>query len=90
MDLAVMISHRNLTFSASDSISVNEEILNVYPVRRSFLLQKYKDNLQLVSCPEGPFAFGSLTLVSRNGWTCLLVPAIPLPLHSSCTPPLEC
>jgi hypothetical protein len=27
-----MISHRNLIFSGSDSVSVNEETANVYPV----------------------------------------------------------
>ena len=90
MDLAVMISHRNLVFSALDTVIVNEETVNVYPVRCSYLLQKCKDNLQIASCPENPCPFGSLTLVSFNGRTFLLVPAICQPLHISRTPPLEC
>jgi hypothetical protein len=87
-----MISHRNLIFSGSDSVSVSEETVNVYPVRCPYLLQmcNLKDNLQIVSCPENPCPFGSDTLVSCNGRTCLLVPAIHLPLHISRTPPLEC
>jgi hypothetical protein len=32
MDLAVMISHRNLIFSASQSAGMNEEIAKVYTV----------------------------------------------------------
>ena len=90
MDLAVMISHRNLVFSASGTISLSEEIANVYPVRRPYLLQRSKDNLQIVSFGENPCPFGSLTLVSCNGRTCLLVPAIHVPWHISRTPPLEC
>ena len=85
-----MISHRNIMFSASDSVSVNEETVNLYPVRRSYLLQKCKDNLQIVTCPQYPCPFGSPTLVSCNGRTCLHVPAIHHPLHISRAPPLEC
>jgi hypothetical protein len=85
-----MISHRNLIFSASDWVSVTEEVANVYPVRRPYLLQKCKDNLQIASCPEYPCPFGSLTLVSYNGRKCLHVPTIHIPLHISRTPPLEC
>ena len=90
MGLAVMVSHRNLIFSALDTVSVNEETVNVYPVRCSYLRQKCKDNLQIASCPENPCPSGGLTLVSYNGRTCILVPAIRIPLHVSRTPPLGC
>jgi len=90
MDLAVMISHRNLIFSASDLVTVSEEIANVYPVGCPYLLQECKNDLPIARCPENPCPFGSLTLLSCNGRKCLLVPAIHQPLHISRAPPLEC
>jgi hypothetical protein len=87
-----MISHRNLIFSASDSVSVNEETMRVYPVWCSYLYQKceVEDNLQIVDCPGNASSIGSPTLVPCNGRTFLHIPGIPQPLHISRTPPLEC
>ena len=90
MDLAVMVSHRNLIFSASESVSIGKESAKMFPVWCPYLLRKCKDDLQIARCPENPRPFGSLTLVSCNGRKFLHVPAIPFPLHISRTPPLEC
>ena len=90
MDLAIMISHRNMIFSTSQLEGINEEIAKVYPVRCPYTRQECEDNFQIAGRRENSCSFGGLTLVSCNGRTCLYVPAIHRPQHVSRIASLAC
>ena len=90
MDPAVMISHRNMIFSTSQLKGISEELAKVYTVRCPHLRQECINNFQIASFVKNSCSFGSLTLVSYNGRTCLHLSAVRLPQHVSHNPPLEC
>ena len=90
MDLAIMISHRNMIFSTSQLEGVNEEIAKVYTVWCPYMRQECEDNFQIAGRRENSCSFGGLTLVSCNGCTCLYIPAIHGPQHVSRSASLGC
>ena len=54
MYLAVMISHRNLIFSTSESVSVGEEAARVYPVGCPYLAKNVRMTSRQPVAPKIP------------------------------------